>query len=56
MPFHHEPAAIDAVAITVTTADCTVVIPTYNERENIEPLIARVLEQPRYRILVVAEG
>lgn len=38
------------------TADCTVVIPTYNEIENIATLIDRVLENPRFRVLVVDDG
>src|SRR3954469_4150032 len=33
-------------------ANCTVVIPTYNERENIGALLPRVLELPRFRVLV----
>jgi dolichol-phosphate mannosyltransferase len=37
-------------------ADCTVVIPTYNERENIGELIPRVLELPRFRVLVVDDN
>ena len=37
-------------------ADCTVVIPTYNERENISALIPRVLELPRFRVLVVDDN
>lgn len=40
----------------VATADCTVVIPTYNERENIGMLIERVLALPRFRVLVVDDG
>jgi|RhiMetdeSRZDD1v2_1073273.scaffolds.fasta_scaffold136860_2 dolichol-phosphate mannosyltransferase len=39
-----------------TIADCTVVIPTYNERENIGALIERILELPRFRILVVDDN
>ena len=41
---------------TVAVTDCTVVVPTYNERENIEALIERVLEQPRFRVLVVDDS
>jgi dolichol-phosphate mannosyltransferase len=37
-------------------ADCTVVIPTYNERENIGALLPRVLELPRFRVLVVDDN
>src|SRR5689334_18723310 len=38
------------------TADCTVVIPTYNERENIGALLLRILELPRFRALVVDDS
>ncbi len=37
-------------------ADCTVVIPTYNERENIQALIPQILELPRFRVLVVDDS
>lgn len=37
-------------------ADCTVVVPTYNERENIGRLIPRVLDYPRFRVLVVDDN
>jgi dolichol-phosphate mannosyltransferase len=37
-------------------ADCTVIIPTYNERENIGALLPRVLELPRFRVLVVDDN
>ena len=37
-------------------ADCTVVIPTYNESENICALIPQVLELPRFRVLVVDDS
>lgn len=37
-------------------ADCTVVIPTYNERDNIGTLLPRILEQPRFRVLVVDDN
>src|SRR3954468_18593565 len=37
-------------------ADCTIVIPTYNERENISALLPRVLELPRCRVLVVDDN
>ncbi|NJN66239.1 MAG: polyprenol monophosphomannose synthase [Chloroflexaceae bacterium] len=33
--------------------DCTVVIPTYNEYDNIRPIIRRILQEPRFRVLVV---
>ena len=41
---------------SATQADCTVVIPTYNERDNIGALIERILQLPRYRILVVDDN
>lgn len=37
-------------------ADCTVVVPTYNERENIGEIIPRILAQPRFRVLVVDDS
>ncbi len=40
----------------VVLADCTVVIPTYNERENIAELIQRILEGSRFRVLVVDDN
>lgn len=40
----------------VAIADCTIVIPTYNERENIVALIERVLAMPRFRVLVVDDS
>lgn len=44
------------IAASVAIADCTVVIPTYNERENIVDLINRVLAWPRFRVLVVDDN
>ncbi len=37
-------------------ADCTVVIPTYNERENIAALIRAVIAVPRLSVLVVDDN
>jgi dolichol-phosphate mannosyltransferase len=37
-------------------ADCTVIVPTYNERENIEALVPRVLQNPRFRMIVVDDN
>jgi dolichol-phosphate mannosyltransferase len=37
-------------------ADCTVVIPTYNEHDNIGALIPQILELPRFRVLVVDDS
>jgi len=33
-----------------------VIIPTYNERENLEPLVRQVLAVPGYRVMVVDDG
>lgn len=38
------------------TTDCLVVVPTYNECENIVNVLPRVLENPRLSILVVDDG
>jgi dolichol-phosphate mannosyltransferase len=40
----------------VEAADCTVIIPTYNEADNIGQLIPQVLAYPRCRILVVDDS
>jgi dolichol-phosphate mannosyltransferase len=37
-------------------ADCTVIIPTYNERDNIGALIPRILDRPRFRVLIVDDN
>ncbi|MCX7791997.1 MAG: polyprenol monophosphomannose synthase [Chloroflexaceae bacterium] len=37
-------------------ADCTVVIPTYNERENIADIISAILAYPRFKVLVVDDN
>jgi dolichol-phosphate mannosyltransferase len=39
-----------------SVADCTVVIPTYNECENIGQLLPQILAQPRFRVLVVDDN
>lgn len=36
--------------------DCTVIIPTYNERENITHLITEILAYPRFNVLVVDDN
>lgn len=36
--------------------DCTLIIPTYNEAENIERLLPKLLEHPRFRVLVVDDN
>ena len=38
------------------TTDSLVIIPTYNERENIPELLPRVLAEPRLSVLVVDDG
>ncbi len=38
------------------TTDCLVIVPTYNECENIVNVLPRVLENPRLSILVVDDG
>lgn len=40
----------------IAVADCTVVIPTYNECDNISALVSRILEHPRFRVLVVDDN
>lgn len=40
----------------VAAADCTIVIPTYNECENIATLLERILALPRFRVLVVDDN
>ena len=52
----HEPIIAEPLQPAVALADCTVVIPTYNERENIDTLLGRVLEYPRFRVLVVDDN
>lgn len=37
-------------------ADCTVVVPTYNEAENIGHLVPQILADPRCRVLVVDDA
>jgi dolichol-phosphate mannosyltransferase len=49
-----EPPA--AHAALPTSADCTVVVPTYNEAENIGHLVPRIVANPRFRVLVVDDG
>ncbi len=40
----------------IIVADCTIVVPTYNEAENIGLLIPRILENPRFNVLVVDDN
>lgn len=51
-----QPTLRRQTATGVALADCTVVIPTYNERENIAELIQRILEMSRFRVLVVDDN
>src|SRR5215216_4572626 len=37
-------------------SDCVVVIPTYNEAENIAGLIQRIISDPRFSVLVVDDN
>jgi dolichol-phosphate mannosyltransferase len=46
----------ESQAVQPLTTDCLVIIPTYNERENIGQLIPRVLEHSRLSVLVVDDG
>lgn len=50
------PPVLSLPTHTQAVADCTVVVPTYNERENIGELIAQVLEHSRFRLLVVDDN
>jgi dolichol-phosphate mannosyltransferase len=52
-PISDLPAARPAAAIAAT---CTVVVPTYNEAENIGRIIPDILADPRFRVLVVDDG
>lgn len=45
-----------SVAPSFSVADCVVVIPTYNERDNIAKLLPHVLAEPRFRVLVVDDS
>jgi dolichol-phosphate mannosyltransferase len=40
----------------VDIVDCTVIVPTYNEADNIGQLIPQILAHPRCRVLVVDDG
>lgn len=40
----------------LAVADCTVVIPTYNERDTIGLLVPKILALPRFRVLVVDDS
>ncbi|HEX6289703.1 MAG TPA: polyprenol monophosphomannose synthase [Herpetosiphonaceae bacterium] len=51
----YAPAAHTSVARRLTTP-ALVIIPTYNERENIPTLLPRVLEHPELSVLVVDDG
>ncbi len=44
---------MDSPAVPQPVYDGVVVIPTYNERENIGEIIPRILEYPRLRVLIV---
>jgi len=42
--------------VPVNGPDCTVIVPTYNEADNIGQLIPQILAFPRCRVLVVDDG
>jgi dolichol-phosphate mannosyltransferase len=44
------------VVSPIDVADCTVIIPTYNEADNIAQLIPQILAYPSCRVLVVDDG
>lgn len=46
------PASRNAIAL----ADCCVVVPTYNEADNISRLLEQIVARPRFRALVVDDG
>jgi dolichol-phosphate mannosyltransferase len=52
----HDLARTIRQAPPTAVADCTVVVPTYNERENIAALLPRITALPRFRALVVDDG
>ncbi len=45
-----------SAAPDLALADCTVVVPTYNECENITTLIDQILAYPRFQVLVVDDN
>lgn len=45
-----------SILTRTVTPDCIVVIPTYNERDNIIDIIQKVLEHPRFKVLVVDDN
>lgn len=52
----HEPVRRASTPHATDIADCTIVIPTYNERDNIAALLSRILDLPRFRVLVVDDS
>lgn len=50
------PASLMTTRTQPLTADCVVVVPTYNEAENIAQLLPQILAQPRFRVLVVDDA
>ncbi|HMO57787.1 MAG TPA: polyprenol monophosphomannose synthase [Roseiflexaceae bacterium] len=47
---------LETTYVTRDIVDSTIVIPTYNERNNIDILINQILQQPRFRVLVVDDN
>lgn len=50
------PATTGVRTPRIGLADCTIVVPTYNEYDNIAELIEQLLDEPRFRILVVDDN
>jgi dolichol-phosphate mannosyltransferase len=51
-----KPMSRQRSALQLNVADCTVIVPTYNEADNIGQLIPQILAHPRCRVLVVDDG
>jgi dolichol-phosphate mannosyltransferase len=56
LPDTNTPPADEMPTARPLTTDCLVIIPTYNERENIPEVMRRVLEYPRLSVLVVDDA
>ncbi len=56
-PAGPEPAGtVPAAGIPETGTRVLVIIPTYNERENLDPLVRQILARPAYRVMVVDDA
>ncbi|MBE3134562.1 MAG: polyprenol monophosphomannose synthase [Acidobacteria bacterium] len=47
---------VPAAGSPATGARVLVIIPTYNERENLDPLVRQILARPAYRVMVVDDA